>query len=89
MKVFSCIIDNGETLSKRIICAESKKELFEIHGRIQFEKVEDITKTQFEHPNDFITKTWIALNCQKLEYSEMELIEGLLKAHFKKNKISL
>lgn len=48
MKLFRCIVDDGENVFKTLTAAKSKKELIEVYGgNGNFEKIEDVTNEYF------------------------------------------
>lgn len=82
MKLFKCIVDDGENVFKTLTAAKSKKELLEIYGgNGTFEKIEDLT-------NEYFTETSVACLNKSLKSSgwgegEINIICALLDQHIK------
>lgn len=48
MKLFRCIVSDGENVYQTLATAKNKKELFEVYGgNGKFEKIEDVTNDYF------------------------------------------
>lgn len=82
MKLFKCIVDDGENVFKTLTAAKSKKELLEIYGgNGTFEKIEDLT-------NEYFTETSVACLNKSSKSSgwgegEINIICALLDQHIK------
>lgn len=82
MKLFKCIVDDGENIFKTLTAAKSKKELLEIYGgNGTFEKIEDVTNEYFnektlEHLAETLTRA-------RWGEGEINLICALLEEHIK------
>lgn len=82
MKLFKCIVDDGENVFKTLTAAKSKKELLEIYGgNGTFEKIEDVT-------NEYFTETSVACLNTSLKRTgwgegEINIICALLDQHIK------
>lgn len=80
MKLFECIVDDGENVFKTFIAAKNKKDLLNVYGgNGTFEKIKDIT-------NDYFTdESPDLLNTHLLQMGwgrgERELICALLRQH--------
>ena len=79
MKLFECIIDDGENVFKTVTAAKNKKELLNVYGgNGTFEKIKDVTKTYNEVSVDVLRDT---LARAQYGRGEQELICALLKEH--------
>lgn len=82
MKLFKCIVDDGENVFKTLTAAKSKKELLEIYGgNGTFEKIEDVT-------NEYFTEASVACLNTSLKRTgwgegEINIICALLDQHIK------
>lgn len=81
MKLFECIVDDGERVFKTTIASKNKKELLSVYGgNGAFEKITDVTKVHNTISVDMLTDT-----LRKAQYGEGEiaLITALLEEHNK------
>lgn len=83
MKLFECIVDDGQDVFKTFVAAQSKKELLSVYGgNGSFEKIKDVTKDYFTNTSvDFLRESLIKTGWGK---GEIELITALLDEHIKK-----
>ena len=82
MKLFRCIVDDGENVFKTLTAAKSKKELLEVYGgNGTFEKIEDVT-------NEYFTEKSVECLAESLRRTnwgedETTIICALLEQHIK------
>lgn len=82
MKLFKCIVDDGENVFKTLTAAKSKKELLEVYGgNGTFEKIEDVTNEYFTEKSTEI----LAESLRRTNWGEAEttIICALLEQHIK------
>lgn len=81
MKLYECIIDDGQSVFKTVTAVKNKKELLNVYGgNGTFEKITDVTKEYNTIGVDMLTDT-----LRKAQYGEGEiaLITALLEEHNK------
>lgn len=83
MKLYECIVNDGQDVFKTLAAAKNKKELLSVYGcNGSFEKIKDVTNGYFtnESPDT------LASDLQKCGWGrgEIELIKALLKEHINK-----
>ena len=82
MKLFRCIVDDGENVFKTLTAAKSKKELLEVYGgNGTFEKIEDVTNEYFTEKS----VECLAESLRRTNWGEAEttIICALLEQHIK------
>lgn len=88
VKMYECIIDDGENVFKETVPAKNKKELLSVYGgNGTFEKIKDVTKDYFgddiENAVDILRRT---LQVGGYGYPENLLICYLLEEHLRNRK---
>lgn len=80
MKLFKCIVDDGQNVFKTLSAAKNKKELLEVYGgNGEFEKIQDVTNEYFnEESADKLDED---LMCMGWGEGERRLIVALLEQH--------
>ena len=83
MKLFECIVDDGQDVFKTFVATQNKKELLSVYGgNGSFEKIKDVTKDYFTNTSvDFLRESLTKTGWGK---GEIELITALLDEHIKK-----
>ena len=85
MKLFECIVDDGQDVFKTLTASKNKKELLEVYGgNGNFEKITDVT-------NDYLIPESVEklredLQSKEWEKGEIEIICALVKEHIAKRK---
>jgi hypothetical protein len=83
MRLYECIVDDGQNVFKTLTASKSKKELLSVYGgNGSFEKITDVTK-------DYLTNESsdkLVSDLQKCGWGkgEVELIRALLEEHIDK-----
>ena len=83
MRLYECIVDDGQNVFKTLTASKSKKELLSVYGgNGSFEKITDVTKDYFT--NESSDK--LVSDLQKCGWGkgEFELIRALLEEHIDK-----
>ncbi|MFG6325251.1 MAG: hypothetical protein K1W00_00220 [Lachnospiraceae bacterium] len=82
MKLFRCIVDDGENVFKTLTAAKNKKELLEVYGgNGTFEKIEDVTNEYFTEKSVEYLAT--SLRCTSWGEGEINIICALLDEHIR------
>ena len=82
MKIFECVVDDGETVFNKTIAAKSKKELKETYGDVKFKVIADATTEYFSSDSvDFLRGVLVRGGFGD---GETSLICALLKEHIDK-----
>lgn len=85
MKLFSCIVDDGENVFRSLVAAKSKKQLLEVYGgNGSFEKIEDWTNRYFNETS--VDRLRESLRMTGWGEGETELLCGMLAEHVKNKK---
>ena len=83
MKLFECIVDDGESVFKTLTASKNKKELLSVYGgNGKFEKIKDVTSDYLN--NESITKLYDSLCKTGWGKGETELIVALVEEHLRK-----
>lgn len=85
MKLFECIVDDGENVSKVILTAKNRKALIEQYGfNGEFVKVKDITADYFTAQSvDLLDNHLMRMGWGR---AERKIICALLEAHLRETK---
>lgn len=84
MKLFKCIVDDGENVFKTLTAAKSKKELLEVYGgNGTFEKIEDVTNEYFSDLIASIECLEESLRRTGYGEGEISILCALLDQHIK------
>lgn len=80
MKIFECIVNDGNQLFKSVVAVKNKKELLNVYGgNGEFEKITDVTNN---YPVDE-NKLYNALRSTGYGRAETNLLVALLSEHNK------
>lgn len=80
MKLYECIVDDGQNVFKTVTAAKNKKELLNVYGgNGKFEKIKDVTNN---HPIDE-NKLDNTLKAAGYGQAEINLLTALLFEHNK------
>lgn len=83
MKLYECIVDDGQSVFKTVTAAKNKKELLNVYGgNGKFEKIKDVTN---EYPIDE-NKLDNTLRTAGYGQAEINLLTALLFEHNKTMK---
>lgn len=82
MKIFECIVDDGERVFNKTMAAKSKKELKETYGDVTFKAIVDATDEYFS--SDSVNFLRGVLVRGGFGEGETNLICALLKEHLDK-----
>jgi len=85
MKLYECIVDDGERVFKALVASKSKKELLnEYRGNGNFEKIKDVTQEYFTE--DSVERLEQDLRRAGWGEGERRIIEALLDQHIRSLK---
>lgn len=83
MKLYRCLVNDGNIIFETFTAAKNKTELMEVYGgNGEFEKVQDVTKEYFTESSPDKLRTDLRMN--GWGKAETELISALLEEHLRK-----